>query len=163
MPTADTAPAKGFRITGWHVLAGVTLFFAIVIAVDVLFIVKAYESFSGQIVKNPYEAGLAFNQRLRDQQHQVELGWQVDAGLEASGNLVVRVRDKAGAPVSGLTARAVLERPATERGRLELPLRETGPGLYAVRSPLGAGAWDMTALLEGPQGPFRAERRITAP
>lgn len=163
MPRNDTAPAKGFRITGWHVLAGVTLFFAIIIAVDVLFIVKAYESFSGQIVKNPYEAGLAFNQRLRDQQHQVELGWQVDAGLDAAGELVVEVRDRAGAPVTGLAARAILERPATERGRLDLPFNEASPGVYRARPSLGPGAWDLTAVLDGPRGPFRAERRIVAP
>jgi len=163
MPTTDAAPAGGFRITGWHVLAGVTLFFLIVIAVDVLFIVKAYESFSGQIVKNPYEAGLAFNQRLQDQKHQVELGWRVDAGLEETGELVIRVQDRGGAPVTGLSPTAVFERPATDRGRLELVFREAGDGVYRARSPLGAGAWDMTAVLDGPAGPFRAQRRITAP
>ena len=162
MSNDNTAP-PGFRVTGWHVLIGVTLFFAIVIAVDVLFIVKAYDSFSGQIVKNPYEAGLAFNQRLRDQRHQVALGWQVDAGLEPAGDLVVVVRDKAGAPVTGLTARAVLERPATEKGRLELSFREAAPGFYRVAPRLAAGAWDMTAILDGPAGQFRAERRIYAP
>ncbi|MCE3290858.1 MAG: hypothetical protein K0R83_2870, partial [Caulobacter sp.] len=33
MSLTDTPPPKGFRITGWHVLVGVTLFFAIIIAV----------------------------------------------------------------------------------------------------------------------------------
>ena len=159
----DNIVPPGFRITGWHVLIGVTLFFAIVIAVDVLFIVKAYESFSGQIVKNPYEAGLTFNQHLRDQKHQVALGWQIDAGLEPAGDLIVVVRDKAGDPVTGLAARAVLERPATEKGRLELTFHEAAPGFYRVDPGLAPGAWDMTAILEGPSGPFRAERRIYAP
>jgi nitrogen fixation protein FixH len=163
MSLTDAPRPKGFRITGWHVFFGVTLFFAVVIAVDLLFIVKAYESFSGQIVKNPYEAGLAFNQRLRDQQHQAALGWQVDAGLRPDGDLVVTVLDKAGAPVEGLRARATLERPATERGRLELVLRESAPGVYRARQALAAGAWDLSALLDGPDGPFRAERRIIAP
>lgn len=163
MPRSETLPSKGFRITGWHVFIGVSLFFAIIIAVDVLFVVKAYESFSGQIVKNPYEAGLAFNQHLRDQKHQVALGWQVDAGLEASGELVIAVRDKAGAPVTGLAANAVLERPATERGRLDLSLRETAPGFYRIDPGLAPGAWDLTAVLQGPAGQFRAERRIYAP
>ncbi|MCE3289263.1 MAG: ferredoxin, partial [Caulobacter sp.] len=105
----------------------------------------------------------AFNQKLRDQKHQVELGWQVDAGLDAAGDLVVQVRDRAGAPVTGLAARAILERPATERGRLDLPFDEASPGVYRVRPSLDAGAWDLTAVLDGPQGPFRAERRIVAP
>lgn len=163
MPTADTSASREFRITGWHVLVAVVLFFGIVIAVDVLFMVKAYESFSGQIVKNPYEAGLAFNQRLRDQKHQIALGWQVDADLRPTGEVVVEVRDRDGAPVGGLTAHAVLERPATERGRIEARLNEIRPGVYAARPHLLAGAWDLTARLEGRQGPFEAERRIVAP
>lgn len=163
MPTADTPKSHGLRITGWHVLVAVVLFFSIVIAVDVLFMVKAYESFSGQIVKNPYEAGLAFNQRLRDQKHQVALGWQVDAGLQPTGEVVVEVRDRDGAPVGGLSAQAVLERPATEQGRIEAALEEIRPGVYVARPTLPAGAWDLTARLHGPQGPFEAERRIVAP
>lgn len=163
MSPTENAPPKGFRITGWHVLIGMVLFFAIIIAVDVLFMVKAYESFSGQIVKNPYEAGLAFNQHLRDQKHQVDLGWQVDAGLEPTGELIIKVRDKAGAPVTGLKAGATLERPATERGRLELAFREADPGVYLARVGLAPGVWDMTTKLEGPTGAFRAERRIIAP
>jgi nitrogen fixation protein FixH len=163
MSPTDAAPPKGFRITGWHVLFGMVLFFAIIIAVDVLFMVKAYESFSGQIVKNPYEAGLAFNQRLLDQKHQSQLGWQVDAGLGTADELVIKVRDKAGAPITGLKAVATLERPATERGRLELAFREADPGVYLARAGLAAGVWDMTTVLEGSGGVFRAERRIIAP
>lgn len=163
MSPTDAPRPKGFRITGWHVFFGVALFFTIIIAVDVLFMVKAYESFSGQIVKNPYEAGLAFNQHLRDQKHQVALGWQVDAGWQPDGDLVVTVLDKAGVPVEGLKARATLERPATDHGRLEVALAETAPGVYRGRQALARGAWDLRALLDGPAGPFQAERRIVAP
>ena len=163
MSLTDAAAPKGFRITGWHVLIAMVLFFAIIIAVDVLFIVKAYESFSGQTVKNPYEAGLAFNQRLLDQKHQAQLGWQVDAGPDPTGQMIITVRDKSGAPVTGLKAVATFERPATERGRREMAFREADPGVYLARVGLDAGAWDMTTVLEGPAGAFRAERRIVAP
>lgn len=163
MPRTDAVPTKGFRITGWHVLAGITLFFAIIIAVDVLFMVKAYESFSGQIVKNPYEAGLAWNQHLLDEKHQAALGWTVDAGLREGDEVVVTVIDKDGAPVAGLKANVILQRPATERGRLEVALTEATPGVYRGRGALAPGAWDLTALLNGPAGPFEAERRIIAP
>lgn len=159
----DQAPNPGFRITGWHVFIGIVLFFAVIIGVDVLFIVKAYDSFSGQIVANPYEAGLAFDQRLRDQKHQLALGWTVDAGVLDDGQLLVTVADRAGAPVTGLSAAARLERPATEKGALDLPLTETGPGRYQAKAPLLHGAWDLTALLRGPQGQFEAQRRIVAP
>ncbi|RYF95788.1 MAG: ferredoxin [Caulobacteraceae bacterium] len=163
MSPTDTVPPAGFRITGWHVLIGVTLFFAIVIAVDVLFMVKAYQTFSGQIVKNPYEAGLAWNQHLLDEKHQVALGWSVDAGLQGDGGLVVTVNDRTGAPVEGLKANATLERPATEQGRVMVRLDERAPGVYEGRPVLAPGAWDLSAVLEGPAGPFQAERRIIAP
>ncbi len=163
MSPTDTVPPKGFRITGWHVLFGVVLFFAIIIAVDVLFMVKAYQTFSGQIIKNPYEAGLAWNQHLLDEKHQAALGWTVDAGLQADGELVITVLDRTGAPVRDLKANATLERPATEQGRVIVKLEERAPGVYRAHAALASGAWDLRTLLEGPSGPFQAERRIIAP
>lgn len=60
---AKPGPEKG-RITGWHVLIAVVLFFGVVIGVDTVFMVKAYSTFSGEVASNPYEAGLAFNKTL---------------------------------------------------------------------------------------------------
>lgn len=159
----DLAPAPTFRITGWHVFIGMTLFFATVIGVDAWFITKAYSTFSGQVAKNPYEAGLAYNRQLADQARQASLGWTVNAGIDGS-DLVVTASDKDGRPLDGLVVNLVLQRPATDAGKLTMALRPVGKGVYRLRNPAGAGAWDMNVTLTSPDGArFRAERRLVLP
>ena len=62
-------------------VGGVVAFFALVIAVDVVFMVLAYRTFSGQVASNPYEAGLAFNQTLAQRQREASLGWSAAVTL----------------------------------------------------------------------------------
>ena len=53
-----------FRLTGWHVLAIVTGFFALVTAVDIGFVVMAVRTFPGEVSSTPYEDGLAYDRSL---------------------------------------------------------------------------------------------------
>ena len=77
MSTIDTpAPAPGFRLTGWRVLAIFVVFFSVVIGVDTLFSVFALRTFSGEAAKDPYEAGILFNQTLAKRRAEAALGWQ---------------------------------------------------------------------------------------
>lgn len=72
--SVTTATSRKGQITGWHVLIGVVTFFALIIAVDVVFMVLAYRTFSGQVASNPYEAGLAFNKTLAQREREAALG-----------------------------------------------------------------------------------------
>lgn len=148
-----------FVIKGRHVLAGLILFFGIIIATDALFMVLAYRTFSGQVASNPYEAGLAYNRTLEERARQQALGWSATL-TDAGDHLTVSLTDRDGQPVSGLTVTATLERPATEAGRETLVLKPTGDGTYAAPFRL-TGAWDVTILAEGAEGRrFNAERRL---
>ncbi len=161
--TAAAQARPPFRITGWHVLIGMTLFFAIVIGVDAWFITKAYSTFSGQVAKNPYEAGLAYNRQIAEQERQARLGWTVTAGVDGP-DLVVIARDRDGRPLDALSVRVVMERPATDAGKLSLQLKPAGDGVYRLRNPAGSGAWDLKASLVGPgDARFSAERRLVLP
>lgn len=82
---AKPGPEKG-RITGWHVLIAVVLFFGVVIGVDTVFMVKAYSTFSGEVASNPYEAGLAFNKTLDQRRRETALGWKT--GVSTAGGVV---------------------------------------------------------------------------
>lgn len=159
---APTARA-GFRITGWHVLAGVAGFFAVVIAVDVVFTVLAVRTFPGEVSVTPYEDGLLYNRKLAKMDAQAQLGWRAAASAEP-GRVVLELRDRTGAPLTGLVVAGRLERPATEAGRKPLQFRETAPGVYvAAPGPL-SGAWDLTAAArDGAGHSFEAERRLTWP
>ncbi|HJV40493.1 FixH family protein, partial [Caulobacter sp.] len=88
-PIPKASPEKG-RITGWHVLIGIVLFFAIVIGVDTIFMVQAYRTFSGEVASNPYEAGLAFNRTLAQRQREAALGWSASVDTPGRKSVVVK-------------------------------------------------------------------------
>jgi nitrogen fixation protein FixH len=164
MPHADPVARGRFRLTGWHVLAAVCTFFAIVIAVDVGMAAMAYRTFSGEVAKDPYEAGLLYNRTLAERRAQGALGWTADVALLKGGDLQVTIKDRALAPVDGLKVSAVLERPATEAGRQTLDFAPLGQGTYDARTGHLSGAWDVRVRAVDAQGrPFEVEERFVWP
>jgi len=161
--TVTDAPRPGFRLNGWHVLAIVTGFFAVVIAVDTGFAVLAVKTFPGEVSATPYEDGLAYNRSYQQLRAQERLGWRATAAAEP-GAVALEVRDRDGKPVAGLSVTGELQHPATEAGRLVLAFRETQPGRYLARPGARHGAWDFTATAVGKSGArFVADRRLTWP
>ena len=78
--------------------------------------------------------------------------------------MALELRDRAGRPLSGLSIRGRLERPATQTGAIALTFVEDGPGRYVAPAGRIAGTWDLTAEARGPTGgAFVAERRLTWP
>lgn len=152
-------PGEKGRITGWHVLIGMVLFFGLVIAVDTLFIMKAYKTFSGQVASNPYETGLAFNRTLAQRQKEAALGWS--AGVETPGgaSIIVRLEDRDGQPLDKLSLTGTLERPATETGRQVLNFKPLGDGRYQAAARLD-GAWDLRASARDGSNLFEIETRL---
>lgn len=157
------AAAPGWTLKGWHVLAIVTGFFAVVVGLDVWFATLAYRTFPGQVSDTPYEDGVAFNRRLAREAAQARLGWKAAAAADP-GRVRVEMRDAAGAPLSGLAVTGRLERPATEAGRITLAFRQTGPGRYEAAVPGAAGAWDLSfrAASDGARA-LEGERRLEWP
>jgi nitrogen fixation protein FixH len=161
MTSGDSVDPPGFRVKGWHVAAGVTAFFVIVIGVDASFAVMAYRTHPGQVSVTPYEDGLLYNQRITQLKAQDQLGWRASAEARP-GVLAVAYVDRAGLPLRDLKVSARLERPATEVGRLTQSLREIQPGHYEADLGPMTGAWDLTFEALAPDGArFVAERRLT--
>ena len=153
----------GFRLTGWHVLAIVCTFFAVVIAVDVGMAVMAYRTFSGEVAKDPYEAGLVYNHTLAQRRAEAALGWNSSIA-EAPGMVRLAMTDRDGRPVAGLTVTAKLERPATEAGSVNVAFTQSSPGVYEARLAGLSGAWDVHARATDKSGRlFEAERRVIWP
>lgn len=163
MSTSPSSSRPGFRVTGWHVLAGVVSFFAVVFAVDASFTVMALRTFPGQVSVTPYEDGLLYNRRIAQLEAQERLGWRA-AAAAAPGEVVLTFRDRNGQPLSDLSITGRLERPATDQGRVTLRFAETAPGRYVAPTGRLAGAWDLTTEARGGSGgAFLAERRLTWP
>ena len=150
-----------FTLTGWHVLAIVVAFFAVVIGVDAAFTVMAIRTNPGAVSVTPYEDGLLYNNRIARLEAQERLGWPAAAAAEP-GLVIVELRARDGRPVPGLELTGKLERPATEAGRILLTFREVEPGRYAAPTGRIAGAWDLTADAHREGGVvFTAERRLS--
>ena len=134
------AKAKPTGIRGVHVAMMMVAFFAVIIALDALFITFAIQSHPGEKVKNSYVLGLEYNKELAKQAEQRTLGWQLDAGLVDDGTaFVVRLSDAAGEPLDGMEV-AVRMHVAGVRKDLEpVWLVERAPGEYA-----------MAATMQGP-------------
>jgi nitrogen fixation protein FixH len=159
----DLAPKPAFTINGRHVLAGLVLFFAVIIGVDALFISLAYRTFSGEVAGNPYEAGLEYNRTLALRARQAALGWTATIDQAGGETIVVHVADRSGAPLTGLAVTGALRRPATSRGQRTLSFTAGAEGDYRAAAVLD-GAWDLHVTIRDGQGAlFEADRRLVGP
>jgi nitrogen fixation protein FixH len=163
MTPSERAP---FRLTGFHVLAITVAFFGAIIAVNVGMAAAAYSTFPGEVAATPYEDGLAFNSTLARRDAERRLGWRakIASSLDETGRVTLKttIVDAKGLPVQGLHLKGRLERPATERGRIQADFDESAPGVYEASVAGAPGAWDLTLSGTDPKGaPFEAERRLT--
>ena len=141
---------KPFRITGFHVLAGMVGFFAIIIAVNMVFLTLAVRTFPGEQEKKSYMQGLQFNDRLEAREAQAALGWSVDieqaARTDESGLIELAFKSKEDAPIYKLTVEGVLSRPADDDHDIALAFTPSGPGRYQAQTgALGPGVWTLKA------------------
>ncbi len=156
-------PRRGFRLTGWHVLAALVVFFGVSFAVDAIMVMDAYHTFSGEVASSPYEEGLAYDSQLDQQRAQTALGWRMSATLNGP-TLHLTAVDRAGSPLSGLRIVARLERPATEQGRRAVLFHLVSPGVYQSDAQSISGAWDLRlSAYDASDHRFDAERRLIAP
>lgn len=151
--------SSGFRIKGWHVLAGFIAFFGVGIAVNTVFVVQAITTFRGEDVRRSYVQGLSYNDILDDRQAQADLGWQASVNLQ-DATLLVAIRDDEGQPVSGLQFEARLTHPADMDMDRDLDFSLRSPGLYeAPVVDLPEGRWVLEIASRG-ERPFSMEYEL---
>ncbi len=147
--THMTSQPKLFRITGWHVLGMFGGLFGVMLAVNVLFIVLALKTFSGES-DHAYLNGLKFNETLAANARQAELGWSMALGLErpTGGGAVLEARltDKQGNPLIGAMIKGNIGRTTGTSEDRSLAFVETAPGVYrAVIDQIRPGRWRFSA------------------
>ncbi|OYU47244.1 MAG: nitrogen fixation protein FixH [Rhizobiales bacterium PAR1] len=158
-------PTKSFELKGWHVLAMLVTFFAVIFAVNFTMMNLAIRTMPGTDVKSSFEASQHFNGQLDAIAAQDSRGWQVDiatGAIRSGAPLQVSVRDKAGEALGGLGVSARIERPADARFDKKLSLGDLGGGRYSVDLPqLGAGQWLLTVeISRGADRLFVSQRRV---
>jgi nitrogen fixation protein FixH len=144
-----SAPLKPFKLTGWHVLAMFGGLFAVMLAVNVLFVVLALRTFSGE-TDHAYINGLKFNETLAANARQSELGWKMALGLErptgGGAFLEARLTDRSGHPLVGALIQGSIGRTTDTKEDRDLSFTETAPGIYrAVIDQLRPGRWRFAA------------------
>ena len=143
----NRAPARGFILTGRHVLTCLLLFFGTVFGVNFYMASAAIRTFSGLEAERPYQEGLRYDDEINRAREQARRGWSVDAmvRLKAEGAIVdVTQRDMSGLVTPGLAVTALFMHPADRRRDIKLLLASIGNGRYQGVAPVGPGQWDVT-------------------
>ncbi len=138
---------SGFRLTGRMVFASLVVFFAIVIAVNVVMVRAATSTVGGIETQNPYETGLAFNRDHDAALAQDARHWNVTANLTRrsgeTAELSVKLRDRNGNPVTRIAVAATLAHPADARRDHTITLVQRGAGEFAGTADVPRGFWDL--------------------
>lgn len=147
-PILAARKTKEFRLTGWHVLAMLVAFFAVVASVNVFMMTTAIRTMPGLDARNGYDASQNFNrQELAAAQAQARRGWQSDATLSLANRVLdldIRFRDRMGKPLSGLAVTVVLQHRAQRSRDRAITLSPRGDGLYAAKlDGIDAGGWGL--------------------
>ena len=121
-------------LRGVHVLLMLVVFFALVIAVDAYFIVRAVATFPGEQVKNSYVLGLDYNREVERRDRQRALAWRAEAGIVQSGgqHLLVRLTSGSSQPLSGLAVSVQVFSAAASGVDQIVVLEEREPGSYVA-------------------------------
>lgn len=115
-------------LSGRFVFACFFVFFALVVVVNTIFITNALKSHSGVVTKNPYEAGLRYNEVLERADNQPKL--QETLSLNASV-LSWNIRSETGQPISNAQVTVKAIRPVKEGMDFETTLPHNKSGLYS--------------------------------
>lgn len=139
--------------------------FLVVIAVNATLIYLAQDTFSGLETASPYERGLDYNKTLAASAAQERLGWRSQAQISDEGDgtrrLQVRLTDRDGRPLDGLTLVAYLVRPSNEGLDTTVTPRPLGDGRYGASFVLpAAGQWELRLVARNEDVAWQHSERL---
>jgi len=120
------------------------MFFAVIFAVNAVFVTVAIKTQPGTVVDHAYERGLHYNATLAGHAAQEALGWDAAIVLRADNILQVSLRDETGAPLDGAEIIAKVQRPVQDGYDFDVTLLPAGTGRYSApfNAPL-FGQWQV--------------------
>jgi len=156
---------KQREITGRTVLVLLIAFFAVVAGANAVLIRAATSTLGGVEVDSSYKAGLAFMREVTAAREQDARHWSVTAHFDKIGEnanaLTISVRDRAGAPVSGIAVDAKLGHPADARRDHAVALRSAELGLFKGTTDAEPAQWDLLIEIKrGDERLFRSKSRV---
>lgn len=148
-------------LTGRHVLALIASFFAVIFAVNGVFVYVSLQTHPGVTSSDAYRKGLKFNVELDRAERQNARGWTAE--IDVTDRIIeLRLSDRASQPVAGMSVQAVARRPVHDRADTNLTLNEVGAGLYrAGGPPLSPGRWNLVVTATRDDlAPYRIEHSV---
>jgi nitrogen fixation protein FixH len=135
-------------LTGWHVLAMLVAFFAVIFSVNFTMAWLANATWSGLVVANGYVASQSYDKDLAKARAQDALGWSVGFSF-GEDRLRLTFADKAGAKIDQLAITGALARPVTDRQDQALTFSAMGSGVYSAPATLTPGVWEVAITAQG--------------
>jgi nitrogen fixation protein FixH len=135
-------------LTGKHVLLICFAFFGAMLVANSFFVFYALSTLNGGESGKAYQSGLDYNRTIEAARAQDALGWSDKIEASAAGLVSIRLTDRQGAPLTGLTLAGDVARPVNEKFTRQLTFNEAEPGLYAAQTaPLDLGSWIATVTV----------------
>ena len=142
-------------ITGPKFFAIISLFFAVIIAVNIVLAVQAVRTFPGLEVKNAYVASQGWD---ADRKAQLALGWQVSARVH-EGMLRLEFLDASGAPVQPARIEGIFGRATSTRDD-QTPAFVFGGQAYVAPVVTSAGNWNLRVIAVAADGTLFRQRLV---
>jgi nitrogen fixation protein FixH len=141
-----TSTATQGTFTGRHMLTIMVAFFLVVLTANMCLVYFASHSWTGLVVENSYVASQQFDVTTRN----LEVAASGIHATEtyADGQLLIRIQDSDGKPVTASNLMIALGRPSHEGEDLKIQLHQIRPGAYAAQLNLAKGQW--TGTVAGP-------------
>lgn len=146
----QTAPGRPF--TGWHMLAIIVAFFAVIIGVNLWMAISAARTWTGLEVENSYVASQEFNEKLKVAHARDAAGWKGGLAYEG-GALVFTLNGADGAPVDATTVEVEVHRPIGVEGDRTIILQRRPDGTYGAPIALDPGVWIAAIRASLPDAP----------
>ena len=144
------------EVKGWHVFAGFSMAFGIIIAVNLTLAFKAVATFPGLEVGNSYVASQSFD---ADRAAQTALGWEVSARLD--DHILSLIIREDGQPIAPVIESATFGR-ATHVAVDETPDFTFDGTAYKARVVAGRGNWNLRLKARAEDGTLFQQRIIVA-
>lgn len=126
--------------TGRHAAILTVLFFAVVIAVNVIMVRAALQTFGGTVVENAYVAGQSFNGWLREAKREQALGWSAAVQRRSDGRVVIRL---GGVPAGPVRLSGEARHPLGALSDRTVAFVRQADGSFLAAAPLPAGRWQL--------------------
>lgn len=139
----SSGPRRIRRFTGYHMTTILVVFFAIVIAVNVIMARYAIGTFGGTVVENSYVASQKFNGWLKEARREKALGWTLSDPKRDQDHLVLHVDEASSVPLTGAAVTMRAEHPLGQAPERDLRFMEIAPGQYRSLEILPAGRWKL--------------------